>query len=215
MHIRLPLSAIAALSLSISAQASLVNIDLSGASSGSFIDGIGADFAQSFLGQTVSGNSLSGTPSSALSLTPAGGSIAVAFWDPGVAAASNSLLSQPGNAAPLAILLDSNANSFSWTMGSSEAGSSIAYSLFSASGALVGSGSVLMGSGYNNYSLTGLPEFRGIAFADDNDPAGVRFQNMSYNSVAPVPEPQTYALMAACLGILAAVTRRQKTGTAT
>jgi len=203
-HYLIPLALAAS---ALSAQAAIVDIDLSAATTGSFIDGVGADFTQRFAGQTVSGTGLVGAPSSPLALDT-DGSILVAFWDPGVSAASNSLLSQPGNTAPLAILLDSDADSFAWTMGSSVAGSSVVFSLYSATGALVGGGSVGMGNGYNNYSLAGLPVFRGIAFYDNNDPAGVRFQNMSYNAVA-VPEPSTWVLMALGLAVAAGATRRR------
>jgi hypothetical protein len=207
MNIRFALTALAA-ALSVSVQAATVNIDLSGASSGSFIDGVGADFTQGFAGQTVSGTDLAGLPSGPLTLATSG-SITVVPFDPGVSAPSNSLLSQPGNAAPLAILLDSDADSFAWTMGSSEAGSSISYRLYGASGALMGGGSLVMGSGYNAYALNGLPAFRGISFDDNSDGAGMRFQNMSY-STAAVPEPPTYALLLAGLGLVGAAARRRR-----
>ena len=84
------------------------------------------------------------------------------------------------------------------------------YSLFSATGALVGSGSVLMSQGYNNYSLNSLSAFRGIAFTDNNDSAGVRFQNMSYNSVTAVPEPSAYAMMAVGLAFVGGIARRRR-----
>jgi len=34
-----------------------------------------------------------------------------------------------------------------------------------------------------------LPEFRGLTIFDNNDAAGLRFQNISYNAVASTPEP--------------------------
>ena len=177
------------------ALASVVNINLSGATSGTVINGVGADFAQRFLGQTVVGAGISGSPTNPLTLQGAGW-IDVAFWNPGVAAASNSLLSQPGNAGPLSILLNTDADSFGWTMGSSNSGSTISVSFFDIFGALVDTRTVTMGNGYNNYTLSGLNTFHGMTFSNDNDPSGVRFQNMFYNSTpVSVPEPATLALL--------------------
>jgi MYXO-CTERM domain-containing protein len=191
------------------AQAAIVNIDISGAAAGTLIDGIGADFAQSFAGQTVSGASLSGAPTNPLTLQAAG-TITTAVFNPGVSATANSLLSQPGNAAPLAVLLDTWADSFAWTMGSAESGSTILASLYDEAGMLVGSQSIVMTSGYGLYSLSGLGTFRGIAFSNNNDPAGVRFMNMSYNSVVQtVPEPASLALAALALVAAGAARRRQ------
>ncbi|MBL0086655.1 MAG: PEP-CTERM sorting domain-containing protein [Ideonella sp.] len=189
-------------------QAAIVNIDISGAATGTTINGIGADFTQSFLGQSVSGTSLTGAPTNPLTLQ-ASGTITVASFDPGVSPAGNSLLSQPGNLAPLAVLLDTLADSFDWTMGSASAGSTILASLYDGAGALVGSQSIVMINGYGLYSLSGLGSFRGIAFSNNNDPSGVRFMNMSYNSTAgTVPEPGSLALVA--LGILAAGAARSR-----
>ncbi len=63
------------------ANAGLISVDLSGVSSGSLINGIGADFAQTFSGQTVSGTSITGSPTGPLTLAPSG-SISVASWNP-------------------------------------------------------------------------------------------------------------------------------------
>ena len=206
----LGLVAVALLAVGPAALAANVNVNLSGATTGTLIIAPGASFAQTFAGQSVSGTGITGSPTSPLALQAAG-SILVDFWDPGVSTASNSLLSQPGNAAPLSILLSSNADSFGWTMGSSDAGSSIVADFFDASGALVGSQTVFMGVGYNNYLLSGLSVFRGLTFRNNNDGAGVRFQNMFYNSVSSssVPEPGTVALLGLGLAGLG-MSRRRK-----
>ena len=111
--------AIACSALALPAAAANVNINLAGAATGTIVTGVGASFAQRFAGQTVSGIGITGSPTNPLTLQAAG-TIAVAFFNPGVSAASDSLLSQPGNAAPLSILLGSDADSFNWTMGSGD-----------------------------------------------------------------------------------------------
>ena len=182
-------------------QAAIVDIDLSGASTGAVVTGTGGSFAQTFAGQSVSGIGITGSPTNPLTLQAAG-SITVAFFDPGVSPASNSLLSQPDNAAPLSVLLDSNADSFSWTMGFGNGGS-VTADFFSNSGALVHTQTFSGLTGYATFSVSALPTFHGITFRDNDDAAGLRFQNMSYNAV-PVPEPATWAtLMAGLAGPLA------------
>ncbi|MCO5123165.1 MAG: PEP-CTERM sorting domain-containing protein [Rhizobacter sp.] len=205
-------AAAAALALaSFGAQSAIVNIDLSAATTGSLVTGVGANFAQTFAGQSVSGIGITGTPSDPLTLMPAG-DISVVSFDPGVSPESNSLLSQPDNNAPLSILLSSRADSFFWTMGYVDSpGSTIKADFFNANGALVDSRTISLIWKYSTYSLTGLNPFSGITFYDDRDPRGVRFQNMSYNT-APVPEPATYAMLLAGLGVLGMMTRRRKPG---
>ena len=211
------LVSIATLALTVAAaplQAAIVNIDLSGATSGTTVTGVNATFAQTFAGQSVvAGNGISGTPTGPLTLQPAG-TIDVAFFNPGVSAASNSLLSQPGNAAPLSILFSTLADSLQFTMGSSDAGSTIKIRAFAANGALTGSTTLTMLSGYNVYNLNGLGTFKGLTFFDDNDAAGVRFQNFSFNSVNGVPEPATWTLMLAGFGFAGVAMRRRTSGLA-
>jgi hypothetical protein len=212
MNTKLSIALVAyAMSLSVSAQAATVNIDLSGATTGAQINAPGGSFAQTFAGQSVvGGNGISGSPTGPLSLAPSG-SIMVAFWDPGVSPASNSLLSQPDNAAPLSILFDSLADSLTFTMGSAEAGSTVKVVSFAANGSVLGSTQITMLSGYNIYNLNGLGNFKGLTFFDNNDSSGVRYQNFSYNSVVGggVPEPAAWAMMLAGFGMVGAAMRRR------
>lgn len=200
-------AAVACAAYGLPAQAALVNIDLSAATSGPIVTGVGASFAQTFAGQSVSGTSIVGSPTDPLALQAAG-TIDVAFWG-----GSNSLLSQPGNAAPLSILLDDDADGFNWRMGSGDGGS-VTADFFSGSGGLLHSQTYTGLSGYADFSISGLAAFRGITFHDNSDSAGLRFQNMSYNAV-PVPEPSTWVLMALGLGVAGAVGARRAKADAT
>ena len=203
--------AIAAATLASPALATTTNIDLSGATSGTTIVAPGGSFSQTFTGQTVSGaTGISGSPTGPLSLTAAG-TIFVADFNPGVSPDSNSLLSQPDNQGPLSVLLDTLADSFTFTMGSSDAGSTIDVRAFDAFGALTGSTTITMLSNYNIYNLSGLGTFKGLTFFNNNDGAGVRFQNMSYNSVGgAVPEPATWAMMLIGFGAIGLTLRRRR-----
>lgn len=203
--------AVAAATLAAPAAATTTNIDLSGATGGTTIVAPGASFSQTFSGQSVSGGTgISGAPTGPLSLAP-GGTILVADFNPGVSPDSNSLLSQPDNQGPLSVLLDTLANSFSFTMGSSDAGSTVDIRAFDAFGALTGSTTLTMLSGYNIYNLNGLGTFKGLTFFNNNDPSGVRFQNMSYNSVGgAVPEPASWAMMLLGFGAVGLAVRRRR-----
>jgi hypothetical protein len=197
--IRLWLPRMAAfLFLSAPTSAVAVDIDLSGAVTGTLINAPGASFAQTFDGQTVSGIEIVGAPTSPLSLAPAG-IIETARWG------NRSLLSQPDNSAPLSILLDNTAISFTWSMGYASAGSPLQADFFASDGSLVNSATLIMEEGYTEYSLLGFGAFDGITFHGNTDPSGVRFMQMSYAlaSGAVIPEPSTALLLAIGLAGLA------------
>lgn len=180
------------------AQAATVNVDLSGAVSGSTVNGVGASFAQGF----------SFGP---LALAPSG-TISVAFFNPGVSPASNSLLSQPNNQAPLAMYLNGAlANSFTFTAGSASGGS-VTITGYDAAGVVTGSTGLNFNNGYDVYTIGGLGNFAGIQFSATNDPAGVRYMNISYEALAggAVPEPSAWALMILGFGVTGAALRRGK-----
>jgi hypothetical protein len=165
-----------------------VDIDLSGASSGTLIVAPGGSFAQTFAGQTVSGISIVGSPTNPLTLAPSGW-LDVAFWD-----GSNSILPQPGNAAPLSLLLDSYASAISWRMGYADGSGPIRIDFFAANGSLVQTVNQTLSSGYNNYSFSGFGNFMGLTISENIDGAGLRYQNFSYNAVA-TPIPGTVLLL--------------------
>src|SRR5690242_834155 len=183
------LFSVAALAACLPVAAATVNVDLSGATTGTSITAPGASFAQPFAGQTVSGTGITGSPSSPLALQPSG-TLLVQVFDPGVSPASNSILSQPDNQGPLSILLDSNADSITFTSGSADGGDLISLRFFDANGALVDTLTPTLNTGYSIYTFSGLPVFRGLTIFDDNDLAGLRFQNISYNAVAGAATPE-------------------------
>jgi len=202
------LFSVAALAACLPVAAATVNVDLSGATTGTSITAPGASFAQTFAGQTVSGTGITGSPSSPLALQPAG-TLLVAACDPGVSPSSNSILSQPGNQGPLSMLLDSDADSITFTSGSADGGDSISLRFFDANGALVDSLTPTLSPDYAIYSFSGLPVFRGLTIFNDNDEAGLRFQNISYNAVAATPEP-AYLPLAGLLLIGLRFVRRKR-----
>lgn len=155
----------------------VVQVDLSGVASGTYLDGIGADFTASFTGQSASGTLLSGTPSSPLSLTPSQ-SLTVSNYS-----GSPSILPTPSNQGPLCVLLEENATSLRWRMGHASTGSTVTIDLYSNAGQVVHSTTLSMLGGYNDYELADVPPFRGVAFHNNNDPAGVRFMLFEYDSI--------------------------------
>ena len=83
--------------------------------------------------------------------------------------------------------------------------------LFGASGNLVNTLLFTGLSGYSNFSISGAGIFSGVTFTNNTDPAGLRFQNFSYNTVvSPVPEPQTYAMLLVGLGLIGFMARSKK-----
>jgi hypothetical protein len=192
------LLSLAALAACLPVTAATVNVNLTGATTGTTITAPGASFAQTFVGQTVSGTGITGNPSSPLALQ-AVGTLEVAAFDPGVSPASNSILSQPSNQGPLSMLLDSNADGITFTSGSADGGDSISLRFFDANGTLVDSFSQVLTPNYAVYSFSSLPVFRGLTIFDDNDNAGLRFQNISYNAVAGAATPEPAYLPAAGL----------------
>lgn len=189
--------------LALPAHAALVSVDLSGATTGTYISGIGASFATAFQGQAYNNlYNLSGSPSSPLTLQ-AHRTLDIAYWS-----VSNSILPEPDNQGPLSMLLGSSADSITWTMGSASPPSSVTIDFFAANGSLVHHTVQGLISGYNVYSFSGFGTFAGLSIYDDNDSAGLRFQNFSYNSVPSVPLPSALLLLGPGLAGLAAIKRR-------
>ena len=203
-------AAMASAFLSVSAaSAATINIDLSGATTATLITAPGGSFAQTFAGQTVVGTGISGSPTNPLTLAPSG-SLDVAFFDPGVSSAGNSILPQPNNQAPLSILLSSSATSITWTMGFADSAGPVTVDFFNAQGGLTGSIVQALLTGYNVYTFSGVGVFAGLTIFNDNDPAGMRFMNFSYNSVSDVPLPAALPLFATGLAGLGLLGWRRK-----
>jgi hypothetical protein len=196
-----------------SAFAANVDVDLSGATSGTLINGVGASFAETFAGQTTTGTDISGSPTNPLTLSPSG-TLDVQLWDSGVSPESNSLLPEPDNQGPLSVLLGSDADSITFTSGSADGGDSLSVDFFSATGALVSAQTLNLLAGYNVYSISGVGTFRGLTIFNDLDESGLRYQNFSYNSVTGgTPETSTWAmLILGFAGISFAALRRSAKG---
>jgi hypothetical protein len=183
------------------ANAATVIVDLSSATTGTLINAPGASFAQTFSGQTVDGTGIVGSPSGPLTLSATGLMIVVPF-SPICAGCNsgNSILSQPGNQAPLSILFDQQADSLSWVMGQAMAPSSVTIDLFAGDGSLVNTLSQALVNGYSKYTISGLGTFAGLTFKDNNDLyGGLRFMDFSYNAVPAVPVPAAIWLFGTAL----------------
>jgi hypothetical protein len=194
-----------ALIISCAPAAWAVNIDLSGATTGTLITAPGGSFAQTFVGQSVSGNSLIGSPTAPLTLLPSG-TLEVAFFN-----GANTILPQPGNTAPLSLLLDQAANSITWTMGFTDTpGGTLKIDFFAGNGSLVHSVNQSLLAGYDTYSFSGFGNFEGLSISDNNDPSGLRYYNFSY-TLASVPDGGSSAgLLALSVIALAGAAKRLK-----
>lgn len=205
MNIHFVFVAFLSLFLSASVSASTVNIDLTGATSGTFIDGIGADFAGPFVGQSIVGSyGISGSPSGPLTLQPSN-NLDAAYWN-----GSNSILPYPNNMGPISFLLDSLAASTEWTMGFASPLSSVKIDFFDFSGSLVNSLEQQLLTDYNTYSFGGFGSFADLTIYDNNDSKGLRYQNISYDTaaVSKVPIPSTIILFGSALFGIGGLRRR-------
>jgi hypothetical protein len=204
----------AALLLSAPAQAAWINVDLNEATTGSTILAPGAFFGGSFEGQNVDGGLVDGTPIGPLSIVGSTFDLSVDFYDPGFQAspAANGISPNPRGLSALAILLDRNADAFSFTAGT-WAGGSLRARFYAADGTLVATETLSALEGYAMFNFVGIGTFRGVLL-DDNQNDGLHFLNFGYNALdddepPQVAEPATLALLGMGLLGLAAVRRRK------
>lgn len=194
------LAALVPLLLLVAPAAGDVSIDLSGASTGTMITGVGGSFAGIFSGQSiVGGTGISGSPSGPLTLQPAN-ILDVESWS-----GENSILPTPGNQGPLSLLLDTPATSISWIMGFGNPPSDVSIDFFAADGSLVHSLNQPILVDYNTYSYGGFGTFAGLSIYNNDDPAGLRYYHFEYT---PIPAPGAALLGFIGLGALGWVKRR-------
>lgn len=203
----------AALLLSAPAHAVWIDVDLDEATGGSTILAPGAFFGGSFDGQSVDGGLVDGTPMGPLAIVGTEFELTVDFYDPGFPAspAANGILPEPRGLSSLAILLDSNADAFSFTAGT-WSGGTLRARFYAADGTLVATETLGALEGYAMFSFVGIGTFRGVLL-DDNRNDGLHFLNFGYNAIddeepPQVAEPETLALLGAGLLGLAAARRR-------
>ncbi|HOW64980.1 MAG TPA: hypothetical protein P5186_17540 [Candidatus Paceibacterota bacterium] len=159
-----------------------IAIDLSAALTGPIIIAPGGSFSQGFVGQTVAGQNLNGSPDDPLTLQQSG-TLKVEFFN-----GSNTILPQPENKAPLALLLDAEANFISWFMGFGDPPSDVTIDFYEENGSLVHSMNQPILDGYNSYTFSGFGAFRGLAIYNNDDFAGLRYYRFEYNLDQPVPD---------------------------
>jgi hypothetical protein len=196
--------------MAVPAAKAVVNIDLSGASTGTLINAPGGSFATLFAGQTaVGGSGISGSPTGPLTLSPTF-MLNVEYWDPVVSPASNSILPQDTyNAGPLSLLLDTQASGITWTMGYADPPSSLTIDFFASNGSLVQSVNQPLTGGYNIYSYGGFGSFAGLTIYNNSDPYGLRFQNFSYEAASVIPAPGAVLLGSIGVGIVGWLRKRR------
>ncbi len=176
---------ILAVSMLFSSPASAELVDLSDATSGPLITGVFASFTQTFEGQTVEGNGISGTPTSPLTLLPSGEILVDYFND------ENTLLPQPDNAAPLSCLLILNASGvISWAMGSASPPSSVDIDFFDEFGTLVYSVHQELLPSYETYTFDVPEVFRGFTIYNNNDASGLRYYHFEFTPAGSVATEQ-------------------------
>jgi hypothetical protein len=204
--------AAAALLLSAPAEAAWVAVDLSAAVSGASITAPGARFGGSFVGQTVDGGLVDGAPTGPLDIAPSSFGLTVDVYDPGIPASppGNGISPDPRGLSALAILLDDDADSLTFTAGEWVEGS-VRARFYAADGALIATQTLTASLGYAMFSFTGLGRFRGVLL-DDNQNDGLHFLNFGYNALTGAPpqiaEPLPLALFGAGLLGLLALSRR-------
>lgn len=197
---------------------------------GTNYDGIvvsaGVRFGERFAGQTVSGalDAFVGSPSSPLTLLAGPPNRNLVVLDTDREAGGNILagagpLGFPSNGAlgegSMALLFSSDQSQFGFELVGGDRGSAIV-SFYRRDGSLIDA-VTLSGLGNIGYGFMrdgGIQDVAGITIAN-TDPGGIGMDNIVHDvdSVALIPEPQTYALLLVGLAAMLSLARRHRSAT--
>lgn len=177
-----------------------------------FITQTGATYGESFLGQTLGNvggfDTLTGTPSASLTLQ-SNATLAdnIGLLSFGSNVIYGDLRSQIGEGA-LSILFGTTTNILGFDIVGTDGGA-FTVDFFGTSGNLLGSITAGAANSFFGFRATSGEQIAGVSITN-TDPAGIGFDNFTFNRATSVPEPGSLALLG--LGLAALKLRRRQQG---